>query len=98
MVYLPGLASDLRETGVGCNTPVGTTKQLESNKIETLRLLLSIISSPIYSPGGYTSIRIFLANNEINFLVNHLRTLPISSPQVTRNSFSLCYDPFSTPQ
>jgi hypothetical protein len=30
---------------------VGTTKPLESNKIETLRLLLSMISSPIYSPG-----------------------------------------------
>jgi hypothetical protein len=44
--------ADDRETGVGSNTPVGTTKPLESNKIETLRLLLSMISSPIYSPGG----------------------------------------------
>ena len=47
----PGGKVDFRETGVGCNTPVGTTKPLESNKIETLRLLLSMISSPIYSPG-----------------------------------------------
>lgn len=37
---------------MGCNTPVGTSKLLESNKIETLRLLLSMLSSPIYSPGG----------------------------------------------
>ena len=45
------LKTNIRETGVGCNTPIGTSKALESNKIETLRLLLSIMSSPIYSPG-----------------------------------------------
>ena len=52
------LEADCRETGVGCNTPVGTTKPLESNKIETLRLLLSIISSPIYTTGGTLYLRI----------------------------------------
>src|SRR5271170_1208115 len=51
MIFVDG-----RETGVGCNTPVGTTKPLESNKIETLRLLLSMISSPIYAPGGISLI------------------------------------------
>jgi len=51
-LYNFGNIADCRETGVGCNTPVGTTKQLEQNKIETLRLLLSMISSPIYSTGG----------------------------------------------
>lgn len=52
MVSNGGVVVNCRETGVGCNTPIGTTKTLESNKIETLRLLLAMISSPIYSPAG----------------------------------------------
>lgn len=38
------------ETGVGCSVHMGTTKQFESNKIETLRCLLSLISRGMYVP------------------------------------------------
>lgn len=40
------------ETGVGCSTPMGTTKQFESNKIETLRCILALISRGMYVPAS----------------------------------------------
>jgi High-temperature-induced dauer-formation protein len=43
------------QSGVGCNTPVGTTKELESNKIETLRLLLAITSKAMFIPASGSS-------------------------------------------
>lgn len=36
------------ETGVGCTVPMGTTKQFESNKIETLRCILAVTSRGMY--------------------------------------------------
>lgn len=36
------------QSGVGCNTPVGTTKECESNRSEVLRLLLTVISKGMY--------------------------------------------------
>lgn len=44
------------QSGVGCNTPVGTTKEFESNKIETLRLLLAITSKAVYMPASLSSL------------------------------------------
>lgn len=38
------------QSGVGSNTPVPSTKELESNKIEALRLLLSITSQCMFIP------------------------------------------------
>lgn len=38
------------QSGVGSNTPVPSTKELESNKIEALRLLLSITSECMFIP------------------------------------------------
>jgi hypothetical protein len=32
------------QSGVGCNTPVGTSKEFESNRCEILRLLLTLTS------------------------------------------------------
>ena len=46
------------QSGVGCNTPVGTTKELESNKIETLRLLLAITSKAMFIPASQFYIRL----------------------------------------
>lgn len=43
------------QSGVGCNTPVGTTKEFESNKIETLRLLLAITSKAVFMPASLSS-------------------------------------------
>ncbi|TVY29120.1 Ubp5-interacting protein [Lachnellula hyalina] len=35
-------------SGVGCNTPVGTSKEFESNRTEILRLLLTLTSQSMY--------------------------------------------------
>lgn len=44
------------ETGVGCTVPMGTTKQFESNKIETLRCILALISGGMYVPASMSRI------------------------------------------
>lgn len=36
------------QSGVGCNTPVSTTKEFESNRTEILRLLLTFASKSMY--------------------------------------------------
>ncbi|TVY40101.1 Ubp5-interacting protein [Lachnellula occidentalis] len=35
-------------SGVGCNTPIGTSKEFESNRTEILRLLLTLTSQSMY--------------------------------------------------
>ncbi|TVY52359.1 Ubp5-interacting protein [Lachnellula cervina] len=35
-------------SGVGCNTPIGTSKEFESNRMEVLRLLLTLTSQSMY--------------------------------------------------
>lgn len=40
------------QSGVGCNTAMGSTKELENNRVEVLRLLLTLASKSMYlSPG-----------------------------------------------
>ncbi|KAL3423034.1 high-temperature-induced dauer-formation protein [Phlyctema vagabunda] len=36
------------QSGVGCNTPVGTSKEFENNRCEILRLLLTLTSQSMY--------------------------------------------------
>jgi len=36
------------QSGVGCNVPVGTSKEFESNRTEILRLLLTLTSRSMY--------------------------------------------------
>jgi hypothetical protein len=36
------------QTGVGCNTPVGSSKEYENNRTEVLRLLLALTSKAMY--------------------------------------------------
>lgn len=38
------------QSGVGCNTPVGSSKEYESNRTEILRLLLTFASKSMYMP------------------------------------------------
>lgn len=38
------------QSGVGCNTPMSSSKELESNRIEILRLLLTLSSKSMYMP------------------------------------------------
>lgn len=36
------------QNGVGCNTPIGSSAQLESNRCEVIRLLLTMSSEALY--------------------------------------------------
>ncbi|KAK9474122.1 high-temperature-induced dauer-formation protein-domain-containing protein [Dipodascopsis tothii] len=47
-----GVAYAIWETGIGSTTPLGTTREFESNKIETLRALLTVLSGAMYVPAG----------------------------------------------
>lgn len=38
------------QSGVGCNTPMASSKELESNRTEILRLLLTLASKSLYMP------------------------------------------------
>ena len=38
------------QSGVGCNTPMSSSKELESNRTEILRLLLTLSSKSMYMP------------------------------------------------
>jgi hypothetical protein len=40
------------QSGVGCNTPIASTKELESNRTEILRLLLTFASKSMYMSAG----------------------------------------------
>ncbi|CAG8556077.1 1200_t:CDS:10 [Paraglomus brasilianum] len=53
------------ETGVGSNMPIGSTKELDSNKTESLRLLLSLFSKSMYI-GGVTYM------TKENKFINHM--------------------------
>lgn len=46
------------QSGVGCNTPMSSSKELESNRTEILRLLLTLASKSLYMPA-----RMFLDKN-----------------------------------
>ncbi|KAI9863644.1 MAG: hypothetical protein M1813_003667 [Trichoglossum hirsutum] len=45
------------QSGVGCNTPVGTSKEFESNRCEILRLLLTLTSRAIYLPANVLPVK-----------------------------------------
>jgi len=40
------------QSGVGCNTPVASTKEFENNRTEILRLLLTLASKSMYMSAG----------------------------------------------
>jgi len=40
------------QSGVGCNSPVGTSKEYENNRMEILRLLLTLSSKSMYTPAS----------------------------------------------
>ncbi|KAK9367794.1 high-temperature-induced dauer-formation protein-domain-containing protein [Lipomyces kononenkoae] len=68
-LFLPGFAIPLSqglpttvayviwETGIGSTTPIGTTNQFESNKIETLKTILTLVSQAMYYPGNVLPIQ-----------------------------------------
>ena len=44
------------QTGVGCNTPIASTREFESNRTEILRLLLTLSSKAMYMASGSCNI------------------------------------------
>jgi hypothetical protein len=47
------------QSGVGCNTPIASTKEFESNRTEILRLLLAFASKSMYMSSGMLHKRAF---------------------------------------
>jgi hypothetical protein len=45
-------------SGVGCNTPVASTKELENNRTEILRLLLTFASKSMYMSASTRSLSV----------------------------------------
>lgn len=45
------------QSGVGCNTPMQSTKEMESNRSEVLRLLLTLSSKSLYMPAHIVSVK-----------------------------------------
>ncbi|KAF2851919.1 hypothetical protein T440DRAFT_393236 [Plenodomus tracheiphilus IPT5] len=45
------------QSGVGCNTPVASTKEYESNRTEILRLLLTLASKSMYMSAGILPVK-----------------------------------------
>lgn len=43
------------QSGVGCNTPMSSNKELESNRAEILRLLITLSSKSLYMPARMLS-------------------------------------------
>lgn len=48
----PKVTYAIWQSGVGCNSSVATTKELESNRIEILRLLLTMVGKSMYMTPG----------------------------------------------
>ncbi len=58
------------QSGVGCNAPMSSSRELESNRTETLRLLLTLASKSLYLPARmfvtpYT--KSFLTRGQMSF-------------------------------
>jgi len=45
------------QSGVGCNTPVASTKEFENNRTEILRLLLTLASKSMYMSAGILPVK-----------------------------------------
>ncbi|KAL8711473.1 MAG: hypothetical protein Q9220_004131 [cf. Caloplaca sp. 1 TL-2023] len=45
------------QNGVGCNTPLQSSKEMESNRTEILRLLLTLTSKSLYMPAHIVPVR-----------------------------------------
>ncbi|KAL9012048.1 MAG: hypothetical protein Q9173_003158 [Seirophora scorigena] len=43
--------------GVGCNAPMQSSKEMENNRSEVLRLLLTLCSKPLYMPAHIVSVK-----------------------------------------
>lgn len=88
------------ESGVGCTVTTESSKELESNRVEVLRLLLTLSSEALYlSPSRIG--RIFHDSGadvkQIYFRYKGLKRSPTWSLVLTSKWCSPCYAPSSTP-
>ena len=61
------------QSGVGSNTSVPSSKELESNKIETLRLLLSVTSQCMFIPAS----KCFHVKGAVGFIITNYRCVDL---------------------
>jgi len=54
------------QSGVGCNTPVGTSKEFENNRCEILRLLLTLTSKVIWMENHLLPKSLYLLMHLVN--------------------------------
>jgi hypothetical protein len=83
------------QSGVGCNTSMGSSKELESNRCEILRLLLTVTGKAMYMPlSKFLFFDIWdakLTTVEVSYLFRVLRPLPTLRPALTSKLSSHCY-------
>jgi hypothetical protein len=53
----PNVSYAIWQTGVGCHTPVQSTKEYENNRREILRLLLVLCGKAMYMPGNILPVK-----------------------------------------
>lgn len=80
------------QSGVGSNTPVPSSKELESNKIETLRLLLSITSQCMFIPANLLPVQ---GTRALTYLVTMSEKRVVLSLLCSLLNTTLKYNPAS---
>ena len=86
------------QSGVGCKTSLGTTKELESNRCEILRLLLTLTSRSMYMPSnllpvqGVKAITYMATNPDKQIVLSVLCSLLNTTIKYNSTSWRLPYD------
>lgn len=78
------------QSGVGCNTAVGTTKEGENNKSEILRLLLAITSKAMFMPASVLPVK---GERSLTYLAANADKKVVLSVLCSLLNTTLRYDP-----
>lgn len=65
-----GVSLSIWQSGVGCDSDIGTTRELDSNKLEVLRLLLTLCSKSMYTSASSCT----LESTSLPLLTNESQT------------------------
>jgi hypothetical protein len=79
------------QSGVGCNTPVASTKEFESNRTEILRLLLTLASKSMYMSAGILPVKGVKAITYIATCPDKQVVLSVLCSLLNTVSAPLCY-------
>lgn len=86
------------QSGVGCKTSLGTNKELESNRCEVLRLLLTLTSKAIYMPAnilpvqGVRAITYITTSPDKQIVLSVLCSLLNTTIKYNSSSWKIPYD------